>query len=166
MRKWSPPSSSDDWLETFQVVVPSPMRSHVLSSAHDHPCSGRAGVHKTSQRALRYFYWPGMKSDVARYCRTCHTCQLVGKPNQVVPNAPATFQRLMNRVLGDVPNCAAYLDDLVVYSDTWKQHLELLELVFTCLSDASLVLNLDECEFGKGVVSCLGKRVGQAWLHR
>lgn len=31
-------------------------------------------------------------------------------------NAPATFQRLVNFVLADVPNCNAYLDDLVVYS--------------------------------------------------
>lgn len=31
-------------------------------------------------------------------------------------NAPATFQRLINGVLDGVPNCAAYLDDLVVYS--------------------------------------------------
>lgn len=67
----------------------------------------------------------------------------------------------MNQVLGDVLNCAAYLDDVVVYSDTWKQHLELLELVFNLLLNASLVLNLDKCEFGRGVVSYLGKQVGQ-----
>lgn len=50
-------------------------------------------------------------------------------------NAPATFQRLRNHVLGEVLNCAAYLDDGVVYSGTWEQHVELLELVFTCLSE-------------------------------
>lgn len=33
-------------------------------------------------------------------------------------NVPATFQRLMNRVIGDMPGCAVYLDDIVVYSDT------------------------------------------------
>lgn len=80
-------------------------------------------------------------------------------------NAPATFQRLMNRVLGDVPNCAAYLDDVLVYTDTWERHLELLELVFTRLSEASLVLNLDKCEFGKGIVSYLGKLVGGGMVN-
>ncbi len=34
-------------------------------------------------------------------------------------NAPATFQRLMNIVLGDVPQCNVYLDDIVVYSNDW-----------------------------------------------
>ena len=33
-------------------------------------------------------------------------------------NAPATFQRQMQFVLGDVPHCDVYLDDVVVYSDT------------------------------------------------
>lgn len=35
-------------------------------------------------------------------------------------NAPATFQR----VVGDMPGCAVYLDDVVVYSDTWDSHME------------------------------------------
>jgi len=38
-------------------------------------------------------------------------------------NAPATFQRLMHLVLGDVPNCNVYLDDVVVFSDTWESHI-------------------------------------------
>lgn len=37
-------------------------------------------------------------------------------------NAPAIFQRLVNKVLGDVPHCKAYLDDIIVYSDDWASH--------------------------------------------
>ena len=37
---------------------------------------------------LRHLYWPGLKRDVAAFCRTCHTCQVTGKPNQVIPPAP------------------------------------------------------------------------------
>lgn len=33
-------------------------------------------------------------------------------------NAPSTFQRLVNLVLADFPNCSAYLDDLAVYDNT------------------------------------------------
>lgn len=38
-------------------------------------------------------------------------------------NAPATFQRLINGVLDGVPNCEAYLDDLVIHSATWPLHM-------------------------------------------
>lgn len=38
-------------------------------------------------------------------------------------NAPATFQRLVNTVLAGVPHCNAYLDDLVIYTDTWSEHI-------------------------------------------
>ncbi len=51
-------------------------------------------------------------------------------------NAPATFQRLINRVAGDMKGCAVYLDDYVVYSDTWETHLERVRELFTRLAEA------------------------------
>ena len=75
-------------------------------------------------------------------------------------NAPATFQRLVIIVLGDVPNCTAYLDDVVVHSREWSAHMGSLRTVFQRLADASLTLNLDKCEFGKATVTYLGKQVG------
>ncbi len=76
-------------------------------------------------------------------------------------NAPATFQRLMNRVLAGIPNCDAYLDDIVVYSSDWNEHLKTLRMVFDRLQAFSLTLNLAKCEFGRATVTYLGKQVGQ-----
>lgn len=45
-------------------------------------------------------------------------------------NAPATFQRLINIVLAGVPKCNAYLDDIVVYSTDWSEHVSSLRTVF------------------------------------
>ena len=56
-------------------------------------------------------------------------------------NAPATFQRLVSKVLGGVPNCRAYLDDIVVYLNDWHSHMTILREVFTHLSSASVTLN-------------------------
>ena len=75
-------------------------------------------------------------------------------------NAPSTFQRLMHLVLGDVPRCNVYLDDVVVYADTWADHISTLEIVFQRLTQASLTLNLTKCEFGRATVTYLGKQVG------
>lgn len=75
-------------------------------------------------------------------------------------NAPATFQRLVNIVLNNVSNCSAYLDDLVIYTKTWSEHMTVLSTVFQRLSDALLTLNLAKCEFGKATVTYLGRHVG------
>lgn len=75
-------------------------------------------------------------------------------------NAPATFQRLVSSVFSGVPNCTAYLDDVVIHSSEWTAHVDSLRTVFQRLADASLTLNLAKCEFGKATVTYLGKQVG------
>lgn len=75
-------------------------------------------------------------------------------------NAPATFQRLVNSVLSGLPNCNAYLDDLIIYSTTWEEHMQSLKQVFSRLSNASLTVNLAKCEFGHATVTYLGRQVG------
>ena len=57
-------------------------------------------------------------------------------------NAPASFQRLVNHILAGVSNCEAYLDDLVIYSVTWLDHVAHLKAVLERLSTASLTINL------------------------
>lgn len=80
-------------------------------------------------------------------------------------NAPATFQRLMHIVLSGIENCEAYLDDVVVYSSAWSDHVYTLTQVFDRLREASLTLNLAKCEFGKATVTYLGKQVGQGQVR-
>lgn len=76
-------------------------------------------------------------------------------------NAPATFQRLMNKVVFGLEGCAVYLDDVIVFSDTWKKHLVHLCALLTRLAEACLTVNLAKCEFAKAMVRYLGKEVGQ-----
>lgn len=80
-------------------------------------------------------------------------------------NAPATFQRLFNNVLQGMPCCNAYLDDLIIHSCTWEEHITTLTQVFTRLSQASLTLNLAKCEFGRATVVYLGREVGQGQVR-
>lgn len=75
-------------------------------------------------------------------------------------NSPATFQRLINVVLAGVPQCNAYLEDLVVYSTDWSENVSLLPTVFDYLDKALLTLNLAKCEFGQATITYLGKEVG------
>ncbi|KAL2095743.1 hypothetical protein ACEWY4_007891 [Coilia grayii] len=84
VRKWSAYGDADPVL---QVVVPGKFRKLVLQSAHG-DVAGHFGVRKTYQRLLQDFYWPKIKKSVAEYVRTCHVCQLTGKPNQTIQSAP------------------------------------------------------------------------------
>ena len=90
MRKWSPTEcdNSEKGETVYQIVVPTVHRREVLELAHDLPMSGHLGVRKTYNRVLQHFFWPGLKRDVAKWCKECHTCQLGGKPNQNIPQAP------------------------------------------------------------------------------
>ncbi len=72
-------------------------------------------------------------------------------------NAPATFQRLMTKVLGSLKRFAVCLDDVVVFSDTWSQHLELIQALFSRLAEARLIINLAKCEFARAIVTYLGR---------
>lgn len=92
MRKWRPPTvpSDEEWNVVFQIVVPPNCRVDVLCLAHAMPMAGHLGVNKTYQRILNHFYWPGIKKDVKQFCKSCHECQVVGKPNQKIPVAPLT----------------------------------------------------------------------------
>ncbi len=62
-------------------------------------------------------------------------------------------------ILG-LEGCAVYLDDLIVFSDSWKSHLKRLRAVLHRLSDARLIVNLAKCEFTKATVTYLDKVVG------
>ncbi|XP_036065872.1 uncharacterized protein LOC118598010 [Oryzias melastigma] len=75
--------------------------------------------------------------------------------------APATFQRLMNQVLCGVSEfAAAYLDDIVIFSDTWDEHLGHLERVLNCLQEAGLTVNPSKCVFAKPETEYLGYIIG------
>jgi hypothetical protein len=107
MRKWRPPDvgADDAWAVQRQIVVPQSYRQEILRMAHETPASGHLGVNKTYSKILRHFFWPHMRKDVASFCKSCHTCQMVGKPNQVLPKAhlqpiPA-FEEPFSRVLID-----------------------------------------------------------------
>ena len=76
-------------------------------------------------------------------------------------NAPATFQRLMNTVVSGLQGCAVYLDDVVVFSNTWGGHLDSIRALFQRLAQAQSTVNLAKCEFARATVTYLGKVVGQ-----
>ncbi|KAI2647570.1 Retrovirus-related Pol polyprotein from transposon 17.6 [Labeo rohita] len=75
--------------------------------------------------------------------------------------APSTFQRLMNTVLAGLiyKSCAVYLDDIVVASPTFEQHLVDLKEVLARLESAGLSVKLEKCQFCRSELTFLGYSV-------
>ena len=71
-------------------------------------------------------------------------------------NAGQDFQRMMDAILGDLPFCFVYIDDLLVFSKTPEEHLLHLEIVFQILADNGLVVNRPKCLLGKTSLEFLG----------
>ncbi|MDB5851806.1 MAG: hypothetical protein JWP29_5558 [Rhodoferax sp.] len=82
-------------------------------------------------------------------------------------NAPAVFQRLMDEVVGNLRWVAAlvYIDDLLIYSDTWKEHLEHVDLILRSVIKIGLKLAVDKCKFGFRDVKLLGHGLSRYGLH-
>ena len=76
-------------------------------------------------------------------------------------NAPATFQRMVNTSVANFEGIEAYIDDLIVYSETWEQHMRQLRQLFERLRAAGLTVNLMKSEFCHATVTYLGYIVGQ-----
>ena len=76
-------------------------------------------------------------------------------------NAPATFQRVMDKMLSGATEFAkTYIDDIVVFSACWRDHLTHLEEVLKRLKDARLTVNQSKCDWGKSEIEYLGHVVG------
>lgn len=76
-------------------------------------------------------------------------------------NAPATFQRMMHSLLHNIQGCEVYIDDVIVYSMTWDEHLHIIRKFFQKLEEANLCVNLSKSEFCCAKVNYLGHTVGQ-----
>ena len=79
-------------------------------------------------------------------------------------NAPATFQRLMECALAGLTNeqCLIYLDDIIIFSFSFPEHLQRLRNTFMALHQAHLQLKLSKCSFAHNEVCYLGHIVSAA----
>lgn len=81
---------------------------------------------------------------------------------KVVPfgliNSAQCQQRLMDAVFGPKlePKVFCYLDDIIVTSSSFEEHLQILREVFERLRAANLTVNLEKCQFFKSSLKYLG----------
>ena len=82
-------------------------------------------------------------------------------------NAPATYQRLMDKILKFGLNkfCCVYLDDVLVYSETFEAHVNHVYRCIVAMRDAGLLLKARKCSFFDRLVEYLGHIVGNGEMR-
>lgn len=105
--------------------------------------------------------------DEADKHKTAFVCPLgfweFNRMPQGVTNAPSTFQRLMERCMGDInlKEVLVFLDDLIVFSDSIEEHETRLLHVLSRLKEYGLKLSLEKCKFFQESVRYLGHIVSR-----
>jgi hypothetical protein len=119
-----------------------------------------------SSMDLKSGYWQIPMEPASKHLTAFATPDGATYQYRVMPfglkNAPATFQKLMTRVLaGLLGKCVhVYLDDIIVYSRTHEEHVSHLRQVFERLHEYGLRCAVGKCRFGVSELPYLGHVIG------
>ena len=132
-----------------QLVVPKELRRQVMSVNHESAFSGHLGAKKTEVRILPNFFWPGLRQDVIRFCRSCDVCQRTIKRGSVrkvplgsMPLIDTPFKRVAVDIVGPIapPSEAGhrYILTLVDYATRYLEAVPLKKITTEAVAEALL----------------------------
>lgn len=78
---------------------------------------------------------------------------------------PAAFSRRVKSALGNLDGVFSWLDDILIASTTWEEHLATLAVVLNRVKDAGLSVNFSKCIFGAASQEFLGMIIDSTGLH-
>ena len=80
-------------------------------------------------------------------------------------NAPASFQRAMENILSELYELSSpYIDDVVIYSHTWEDHLIHIDRVLKALTEHGLTIKPLKCVWAAQQIEYLGFVIGNGEL--
>ena len=132
-----------------QLVVPKELRRQVMSVNHESAFSGHLGAKKTEVRIFPNFFWPGLRQDVIRFCRSCDVCQRTVKRGSVkkvplgsMPLIDTPFKRVAVDIVGPIapPSEAGhrYILTLVDYATRYPEAVALKKITTEAVAEALL----------------------------
>ena len=74
-------------------------------------------------------------------------------------NSPSSFQRLLDALMLDIPNVKVYIDDIVVFNDSWEDHLKTMERVLDRLSEHNFKCSVKKLQLACGTINYLGYEI-------
>lgn len=114
---------------------------------------GKANYLSTLDLAKGYYQVPVRDQDRDKTTLSPHEKYRFRTMPFGLKGAPTTFQCLMDQILEAFQTCAAcYIDDIVIFSTSWQEHLNHLATVFNRLEEEGLTLKAKKCQLA--MVSC------------
>ena len=126
---------------------------------------GKAKIYTSIDLAWAFRQIPVRKADRQKTAFACELglfewrCMAFG-----MCNASATFQRATARALQRILNregsmVMAHIDDIVIATETFEDHMDRLREVFQCLREVGFKMSVSKCDFMKSVIKYLGRVV-------
>ena len=79
-------------------------------------------------------------------------------------NSGATFTRMVRKVLCGLSNVDSYIDDILIYTETWEEHVKVLNEVLDRIQRAGLTIKVSKCMFGFEEVEYVGHNIGKSQI--
>ena len=139
-------TSSDNTVSS-QLLVPQSLRTTVMRLAHESIMAGHMATKHTVSRVLSEFYWPGVQTDVKRFCQSCDICQRTvakGKisklPLQQMPLIDEPFHRVAVDLIGPLYPATdrgnRYVLTVVDYATRYPEAVALRNIDTECVAEA------------------------------
>ena len=118
----------------WQLLVPQSHRHETFVHLHEHSTGGHLGETRTLHKMKQAFYWPRMRDDVQRMCRSCDKCT-ARKPTLKKTRAPLKqyvvgepMERMAIDVIGPLPKTKKGNKYVVVIADYFTKWTEAFAL--------------------------------------
>ena len=79
--------------------------------------------------------------------------------------SPKAFHNVIENVVRHIPSCMPYVDDIIVASPTWDDHLDDLGNLFSAFRKANIKFKKPKCSFGFKTIPFLGFVVSEQGVH-
>ncbi|MBW0541498.1 hypothetical protein O181_081213, partial [Austropuccinia psidii MF-1] len=115
----------------------------------------------TKMDCMKGFHQNGLKPNSMKLLRIiCHMgiYEYTRMPFDI-KNAPAHFQRIIDTIFQDEILegwMVVYIDEIIIYSETWEEHVQYIERVLSKCTPINLKISLKKCNFGQQKLLALG----------
>ncbi|MBW0508127.1 hypothetical protein O181_047842 [Austropuccinia psidii MF-1] len=123
----------------------------------------------TSMDALKFFHQNVLTPHSRKLLRIIAHCGIYEYLRMpfTINHAPSHYQRMMNTIFPYELSegwLIIYIDDIIIFSETWQLHLEILSLVLMKMLQVNMKISLKKCNFGFHELKALGHVVSRLRL--